>query len=119
MKNLILLFVAVVMVGCGSPSVAKLVKKNNANMAKLSVGMNKSQVVAIMGVPEKSEAYETKEGGSIEYLFYRSLASGGLIDNGDGDKFWTPVCVIDGLVKGWGRNFYDDTIKIRKEIIRD
>ena len=50
MKLIVSLFVAVVLVGCGSPSVAKLVKKNNANMAKLSVGMNKSQVVAIMGV---------------------------------------------------------------------
>jgi hypothetical protein len=35
------------------------------------------------------------------------------------DRHWTPVCIIDGKLKGWGRNFYDNTIKIRKEIIRE
>ena len=35
------------------------------------------------------------------------------------EKHWTPVCIIDGKLKGWGRKFYNDTIKIRKEIIRN
>ncbi len=34
------------------------------------------------------------------------------------DRHWTPICIVDGKVEGWGQNFYDDTIKIRKEIIR-
>ena len=52
----------------------------------------------------------------MEFLFYRTQID---YDFNLQDKHWTPICIIDGKLKGWGRNFYDDTIKIRKEIITD
>ena len=87
-------------------------------MAKLSVGMTKAQVLETMGQAGKTEGYATKDGGFMEFLFYRTQVANISREN-IGDKHWTPICIIDGKVKGWGRNFYDDTIKIRKEIIRD
>lgn len=121
MKNLILLFVAVVLVGCGvaRQSVQKgEVNGNKVNLAKLSLGMTKSQVLEIMGLAGKIEAYQTKTGGSMEFLIYRTVFTN-KNDRDTSDKYWTPICLIDGKVVGWGRNFYDDTIKIRKEIIKN
>ena len=108
--------IAVVAVGCSS--IEMRVDKNNANMANLSIGMTKAQVIEVMGPAGKTEGYATKSGGFMEFLFYRSAVYWKQFESGPmGDKHWTPVCLIDGKVKGWGRNFYDDTIKIRKELI--
>jgi hypothetical protein len=94
------------------------VDKNNASMANLSIGMTKVEVIGIMGPAGKTEGYSTKSGGFMEFLFYRSAVQH--IDEVGpiGDSHWTPVCLIDGKVTGWGRNFYDDTIKISKEVIK-
>ena len=114
MKKLLILMMALVMTGCTAP-VLGLVKKNNANMAKLKTGMATEQVIEVMGPADKTEAYEVKSGGTMMFLFYRTQ-----IDYNFNlqDKHWTPVCIVDGKLKGWGRNYYDDIIKIRKEIIR-
>ena len=122
MKKTLLMLMAVVMVGC--VYTGGLVKRNNANMARLSVGATKTQVLEIMGPAGKTEGYETKSGGFMEILFYRTQVADIYGVGGDEkpgsvtDRHWTPICIIDGKLKGWGRNFYDDTIKIRKEIIR-
>ena len=124
MQKLLLMVVAVVMVGCAGPlTIPSVVKINNANMAKLSVGMTKAQVLEVMGPAGKTESYETKTGEALEFLMYRSKVASITSDEWDEmyatDEHWTPICIINGKVSGWGRNFYDDTIKIRKEIIRD
>ena len=112
--------IAVVAVGCSSCALRTemSVAKNNANMANLSIGMTKAQVIEVMGPAGKTEGYATKSGGFMEFLFYRSAVHHGYEDGPIGDKHWTPICLIDGIVQGWGRNFYDDTIKIRKEVIQ-
>ena len=114
MKQLLLMIVAVVMVGCVgvSPEQATV-----ANLAKLNLGMDKTQVLTIMGSPAKLEAYETKSGGTMEFLLYQTEWTE--IHTRRKDSDFTPLCFIDGKLKGWGRNFYDDTIKIRKEIIKN
>ena len=112
---------AVMLVGCGAVRHASHTGKaeeNKANLAKLSLGMTKSQVLGIMGPAGNTEAYTTKNGGSMEFLIYRTVATYKR-DRETSSKYWTPICIIDGKVKGWGRNFYDDTIKIRKEIIKN
>ena len=59
----------------------------------------------------------------MEFLLYRTELAGGelFLDSRKlpEDRHWTPICIIDGKLQGWGRNFYDDTIKIRKEIIKN
>ena len=128
MKQILLMIAVVALVGCAVP-MKGTVKNNNANMAKLSVRMTKAQVLETMGPAGKTEGYATKSGGFMEFLFYRTQVADIGVDTiiatvpteiagSVTDKHWTPVCIIDGKVKGWGRNFYDDTIKIRKEIIK-
>jgi hypothetical protein len=118
MKYVLYAMIAIVAVGCSSIEINMRVDKNNANMANLSIGMTKAQVIEVMGPAGKTEGYATKSGGFMEFLFYRSAVHHGYEDGPIGDKHWTPVCLIDGKLKGWGRNFYDDTIKIRKEVIQ-
>ena len=127
MKSYLLLIavVAVVCSSCVHEEVGLIatnmrVKKNNANMANLSIGMTKAQVIEVMGPAGKTEGYATKSGEFLEFLFYRSQVAHGSQFQAlkITDDHWTPVCLIDGKVKGWGRNFYDDTIKIRKEVIQ-
>ena len=65
MKQCLLLMIVAMTWGCTSPSAAKLVQANN-------VGMAKEKVLAIMGPAQKTEAHETKTGGSMEFLFYRT-----------------------------------------------
>ena len=115
MKKLLLLIMGVAMIGCATGPITKMAKNNNAKMAKLSLRMTKAQVIELMGPAQKTEAYETKTGGTLEYLLYITQAE---FEVNWTDKHFTPLCFIDGKLKGWGRNFYDDTIKIRKEIIR-
>ena len=127
MNKLLLLVMAVMLVGCGATGatgVSRTVKVNNVNMAKLNVGMTKAQVLATMGSAGRTEAYVTNTGGVLEFLFYRTEHTRVHVIGGEElgtvtDRHWTPVCIIDGKLKGWGRNFYDTTIKIRKEIIKN
>ena len=112
MQKFLLLLMAVVLVGCGTPA-GYDVHTNNANMAKLSIGMTKEQILDVMGAAARTESYKSKSGGVMEYLFYRTNIPL------KPDSSWTPICIIDGKLEGWGRNFYDDTIKIRKEIIKN
>ena len=100
-----------------------IVKNNNANMAALTVGMTKAQALETMGPAAKMEVHKTKSGGGMEFLFYRTEAAKPdyLLQGEWGnvtDRHWTPICIIDGKLEGWGRNFYDDTIEIRKEVIK-
>lgn len=114
MQKLLLMLSAVVLVGCVGVSPEQA---NVDNLAKLNLGMDKTQVLTIMGPPDKLEAYETKTGGTMEFLLYQTEWTEYNERRKDSD--FTPLCFIDGKLKGWGRNFYSDTIKIRKEIIRD
>ena len=111
MKQILLMIVAVALVGCAvTPGYDNAA--NNANTAKLSIGMTKAQVLDIMGQAAMNESYKTKSGGVMEFLMYANTFPQRR------DSHWTPICIIDGKLEGWGRNFYDDTIKIRKEIIK-
>ena len=72
MKQILVMMMMAVVAGCTAPIIGT-VKNNNANMAKLSVGMTKAQVVETMGPAGQTAAYETKSGGVMEFLFYRCL----------------------------------------------
>ena len=74
---------------------------NNHDIMKLQVGMKRDEVVALMGQPQKREAY-----GQTEFLIYRTDYRGAS-DNAN----FTPVAIIDGRVAGWGRNYYDNTVR--------
>lgn len=86
------------------------IERTRANLIKLEVNMTKEQVVSIMGAPYAREVFPAEDGRPIEILLYLTQYT----DSGsipDSDK--TPVCLIDGKVIGWGRNFYDRTLRQR------
>ena len=143
MKYLLVLIITASIQGCvtqhemDAKEIRRYTGQVKANLLSLKIDMSKTEVMATMGsqltsdnfpiyakeaphrlsgTPYKSEAYATKNGSILEYwFFYTELATE---RTGMLDKHLTPLCFIDGKLKGWGRNFYDDTIKIRKEIIR-
>jgi len=109
-----LLLVVVCLPGCvGSPvhatfqhgSLQSKIKKNNAHLMDLSIGMDQGQVKQIMGDPEQSEGYKW---GSA--WLYRTAMTTGIYGTGDSD--FTPVVFDEhGRVVGWGRNFFSEHVK--------
>ncbi len=125
MKKLLLILLCLGLVGCAGTGFdygvkrqqsMNTAKRNNQNMARLSIGMLKEDAIAIMGSPDKTEAYSLGD-KQIEFLLYRTQAVDGALD--DVDANFTPVAIEKGKVIGWGRNFYDQTIKLKLEIKRD
>jgi hypothetical protein len=94
---------------CTSPSEYPWgIQKTRGNLNNLEVGMTKDQVIAVMGRPHTREVFPDETGHSVEVLIYiTEYTDAGSIP--DSDK--TPICLRDGKVTGWGRNFYDRTQK--------
>jgi hypothetical protein len=77
---------------------------NNSRLMNVQVGMSRDELISIMGLPKKREAY-----GRTEFLIYQT-GLGATEAERD-----TPIAVVDGRVAGWGRNYYDSAIKSRIE----
>ena len=69
-------------------------------LMKVQVGMSRDEVVALMGQPQKREAY-----GKTEFLIYQTEYRG-INEAGN----FTPIGIVDGKVVGWGRNYYDNAV---------
>jgi len=85
---------------------------NNSNLLKLEIGDSKSKVLEIMGDPHRNEKYQI-DNTTYDVWFYRTSHTP---DDKETDDEFTPIVIIDGKVAGWGRNFYDNTIKIKQDI---
>jgi len=113
MKRTICLFIIAILVsGCASSSVMPWdIEKARNNLMKLELGMSKQEVINTMGTPYNREAYSTPE-GQLEFLIYltKYTYSGSIPDSDT-----TPICLFNGKVTGWGRNFYEQQ-KQRYEI---
>ena len=76
--------------------------KNRSNIAKLTLGQERSEVLSRMGEPNFSEAFKGDDGTSYHILYYRTHR-----EHGDGDttKDETTAVVFesDKLV-GWGND---------------
>ena len=119
--SLAALFMSAILVlsGCaGSPaadslkvsSTGRLAKRNNSSIMGLQLGESRATAVAALGPPDKREAYQSQT-GEVEFLFYRTKAWDGQGAVASDDQF-TPVAFRAGKLVGWGRNFYEQTIKI-------
>ena len=105
----ILCLFALLIIGCTSGHIAyRMVNNDNTNidnLEKSKIGMTKTEVVALMGTADKSEKFERK-GVAVEILYY--LTSGSY-SPGTG---WqnidsTPVVLEAGILKGWGKYYYE------------
>ena len=91
-------------------STGHVAKENNTKIMGLQLGVPRDTAIATLGAPEKREAYQTQN-GEIEFLFYRTKAWDGQGAMASDDQF-TPVAFRGGKLVGWGRNYYEQTIKI-------
>lgn len=110
-----LVFVAVIAGCAGSPlGTGWEAEANRDNMLKLNINMTKAEVISAMGKPYKTEMYEI-DGKHVEFWLY--LTEGKSINDSrlmDGN--FTPLAFESGILEGWGRNYYENTIKIQSEV---
>ena len=76
-----------------------------ANLLNVEAGMTESQVLAIMGPPQRRERH-----GGTEFLIYASDNSNkvALVD-------FIPIAMVDGRVTGIGRRVYDHILQSESE----
>jgi len=104
------------MLGCaGSPiRTGWEAEKNRSNMLRLKIGMSKEQVLTLMGDPYKTESYQV-EGKSMEFWLY--LTEGrDIYDRRLRDSNFTPLAFENDTLSGWGRNFYDNALRIKQDV---
>ena len=94
----ILLFVfTVLFVGCSTA----LLEKNRNNVKLLRKGMDKQEVLAIMGEPLTNEVYNTD---NVWYYFTDPKWSDGVITHDE----CTPLFFEDNKLLGWGQKEYKE-----------
>lgn len=95
--------------------------KNRRNIIKLSIGMEKSDVLRVMGSgqikdlqlgtvtnPYKSEIFKVeKKTFEIWYYYTDRTVADGMISNGE----LTPVVFENEKLVGWGMGFFQDLVK--------
>ncbi|MFH1045951.1 MAG: DUF3192 domain-containing protein [Candidatus Omnitrophota bacterium] len=95
----LLSFLLLTLCGCAT---IKTTCQTKDNLTKIEIGMSKGDLITLMGQPEASEELVTKDGSLVEILKYRT---GYKLE---GIPIWwpyTPVCVQNKEVIGWGSKF--------------
>jgi hypothetical protein len=90
-------------------------ERNRENLLQLNLGMTKEQVQTIMGPPYKTEMYQVGEKPTEFWLYLTEGKS--VSDHKLSDSNFTPLAFVNGILQGWGRNYYDNELKIRKQVI--
>lgn len=107
MKKMLVLLLCLGLCGCAlNAAIAR------GKLTKLKIGMAKEEVINLMGNPIQVEAYQFKPGVATEFLLYR-------IEYNYPNETLIPLCFENGILQGWGRNFYDNAIKVKSETKQD
>ena len=110
--SIFILCLFVLIIGCTSGRTAyRMVNKNDTNMRNLEktkIGMTRTDVLTLMGKADKSEEFKRKD-VTVEILYY--LTSGSY-SPGTG---WqnidsTPIVLEAGILKGWGKYYYEQRL---------
>ncbi len=103
------------LIGCAGSPVRRRgeATRNRSNLVNLKIGMTKNQVVELMGAPSKTEAYEI-QGKTLEFWLYLTEYTWTEFTGSKTD--YTPLAFEGDIVKGWGRNYYDQALRIKQEI---
>jgi uncharacterized protein YxeA len=99
------------LVSCGVVIIAASASEassNRKNMQDIKIGMEKAQVIKIMGNPHKIEAYPI-EGKQISVLFY--VTEGRRPFLGLDDSNFTPLILENDILTGWGRVHFEHITK--------
>jgi hypothetical protein len=113
--TLLVLLILISMIGCAGSPVrrSREAARNRSNLVNLKIGMAKNQVVELMGAPSKTEAYEI-QGKTLEFWLYLTEYTWTEFTGAKAD--YTPLAFEGDIVKGWGRNYYDQALRIKQEI---
>lgn len=114
--SLTIFIIFISMLGCaGSPvRTGWEAEKNRSNMLKLKIGMTTEQVLTLMGNPYKTESYQV-EGKTLEFCLYLTEGKN-IYDHTLRDSNFTPLAFEDNILTGWGRNYYDNVLRIKQDI---
>ena len=123
MKRSALILACFALEGC-APNLAELGYENQSNLARLSVGMSKPDVLKIMGQavarskdgpvanPYRQETFQDKSGAQYEVLYYVTERNRRFqplrVKNA------TPVVLKNGVVSGWGEQALSDARAARR-----
>ena len=98
---------------CGTHRVLNTVMKNRQNLERLSIGMSRDQVIAVMGSktiktlwvninsPYRIETLKDVNNQNLEILFFYTEEKDMLFTMSEDEL--TPVVLKEGKVEGWGR----------------
>ena len=90
--------------GCTAGMVAS---SNNSHLLRLELGQSKKDVKRIMGCPERNERYMV-DSKDMEVWFYRTEPVVSDINDA-----YSSMIFENGKLIGWGKNFYERTIKYK------
>lgn len=127
MKKVVVVSVLFMLIAGCTSSLDRVRTANRLNLLKLSVGMTKEQVLAIMGhksgggkngeptanSPYKSEILQGKDKTFEVLYYYTDIKSAIYIANPATitDDELTPLVFDNGRLLGWGTSFLDSNIK--------
>ena len=113
--HLVILLLIVGLSSCSYPGI-----ETRKNLMSLKLGMTKDEVINIIGLPERNEAYKTTNSEELELFFYYTGNSSSV--SGIANCSWgacTPLLFEDGKLTGWGREIYEKKTKIELDIKHD
>ena len=111
MKTLLLTILAALFLSACVSKTRWDISATQKKILEVQPGMNKAQVVAILGTPNSREVIPDKEGQPIEFLQYQTRFTGDAVLFAPKDSDMTPFMFINDRLIGWGRNYYDRTIR--------
>ena len=80
-------------------------RDNREAISRLDIGMEREAVIARLGAPDDSEAFNTDNGEEVRVLFYRTTHK-----HSDGETTrdeTTPLVFQDDVLTGWGHSVYE------------
>lgn len=90
-------------------------QRNNSNLMAVQIGSSREALLQAMGNPAKREAYQLANNKTIEFLFYRTGGWSNLSST-DTDAQFTPVAIENGVVAGWGMNYYTRVVRAAVDV---
>jgi outer membrane protein assembly factor BamE (lipoprotein component of BamABCDE complex) len=114
-KSFFLIILILSLVSCSTTLITTgtISDQNRINISSLQVGMTQDQVVGVMGYPYKAEQ---KSYNGMEYEVWYYITEPSILGQTRlVTRNFTPLVFEEGLLKGWGRNFYKFTFNIDNE----
>jgi hypothetical protein len=90
------------------PTMVQQARWLQSNLARVSLGMDKLSVTAVIGNPARAESFLLSDGNSIEVLFYHTAST--VCRRPDIDASLLPFVFQNGRLLGYGQNYYHDFV---------